>query len=314
MTDPAVALVDVLVCTYRRTELLIKTLDGIARAATAVGAVRIVVVDNDHEQSAREVVRQWALQSTLRIDYLIQPVQNISLTRNAALTSVTAPWIAMIDDDEIPDNNWLASLLVAAENFGADVVFGPVISEFSPDAPVWATRSSLFQRKRFTTGTVIALQEARTGNVLLRASRLTQDMFRFDASLGLSGGEDSEFFSRLSKASYRMIWCDNACVREWTPSNRTTVAWVMKRAFRVGSVEAYNKRRFCRTLDIGVAFMKFSLILTGGGLSTFLWAPFSRSRCIQSMRRAAMGTGFVYGLFCGPYSEYRAVPDDESIS
>jgi len=306
MTDTTVALIDVLICTYRRPELLLKTLAGIERCAAGVGRVRAVVVDNDAQQSAREATLAWARTAAIDVTYLSQPLQNISLTRNMGLDNATAPWIALIDDDEVPDAGWLSAMLATAAQYEADVVFAPVISEFDPGAPSWATQGTLFQRKRFATGTVIPLKEARTGNVLLRADRLARDRVRFDPELGLSGGEDSEFFTRLAREKYRMVWCDEACVREWTPPSRTTLSWVLKRAFRVGSVEAYNKRRQGRLRETGVATAKFSLIFAQGGLQAAFWAPISSTRCVQAVRRAAIGAGFFYGLLNGPYLEYRA--------
>ncbi len=308
MTDPDNALIDVLICTYRRPAMLVKTLAAIERCAAKVGKVRIVVVDNDAEQTARDVTQQWAALATVGVTYLSQPVQNISLTRNMALAHASAPWIALIDDDEVPDENWLQALLGAAEQFDADVVFAPVISQFDAGAPAWATEGPVFQRKRFATGTVVPLRETRTGNVLLRGARLAADALRFDPELGLSGGEDSEFFARLAAAHYRMVWCDEACVREWTPPSRTTLSWIMKRAFRVGSVEAYNKRRFGRYREAGIAAAKSSVFVAQGGLLALFWAPISSSRSVQGMRRAAMGAGFFYGLVAGPFAEYSAAP------
>lgn len=314
MTDSTLAVVDVLICTYRRPALLLKTLAGIERCAAAVGKVRAVVVDNDDQQSARDATLQWARDAAIDVTYLSQPVQNIALTRNMALDNATAPWIALIDDDEVPDTNWLSALLDAARQFEADVVFAPVIAEFDPGAPAWATQGTIFQRRRFSTGTVIALKEARTGNVLLRRARLAQDAFRFDPALGLSGGEDSEFFSRLSAAQYRMVWCDEACVREWTPPSRTTLGWVLKRAFRVGSVEAFNRRRRGNVRDTGVSTLKFSIIFVQGLLLTALWALPSRPRCARAMARAALGAGFFYGLLNGPYREYRSVGTQQGVA
>lgn len=305
MTEPIIATIDVLICTYRRPDLLIKTLDGIARCAARVGSVRAVVVDNDAALSARDAALQWATSAPITVTYLSQPQQNIALTRNMGLDHATAPWIALIDDDEVPDENWLESLLSAAQRYEADAVFAPVISEFDSSAPAWATQGTIFQRKRFATGTVIPQKETRTGNVLLRASRLAHDRFRFDRELGLSGGEDSEFFSRLATAGYRMVWCDEACVREWTPPARTTMNWVLKRAFRVGSVEAYNKRRFRRLGKASLEILKASIFLIQGTVLAMCWAPVSSARCVLAMRRAAFGAGFFYGLVAGPYKEYR---------
>lgn len=313
MTEPLNATIDVLICTYRRPDLLIKTLDGIARCAARVGSVRAVVVDNDAAQSARDATLQWAAHAPIAVTYLSQPQQNIALTRNMALDHATAPWIALIDDDEVPDENWLESLVSVAQRYEADAVFAPVISEFDSNAPKWATQGTIFQRKRFPTGTVIPQKETRTGNVLLRASRLSQDRFRFDRELGLSGGEDSEFFARLATAGYRMVWCDEACVREWTPPSRTTMSWVLKRAFRVGSVEAYNKLRFRRFRQAALETLKAAIFVVQGVLFGLCWAPISSAQSMLALRRAAFGGGFFYGLLAGPYSEYRHTSSKKEI-
>jgi succinoglycan biosynthesis protein ExoM len=305
MTEPDNTAIDVLVCTYRRPELLARTLDGIARCAAGLPGIRVIVVDNDVRQSARTASQAWALRSGLALDYLSQPVQNISLSRNLALDRARAPWVACIDDDEVPGPEWLRGLLGAARHYRADVVFGPVISEFDRGAPAWATQGSLFQRRRFPTGTLIPHKEMRTGNVLLRRECLREGRFRFDPALGLSGGEDSDFFARLTGAGCRAVWCDEAWVREWTPGSRTRLAWVLKRAFRIGSVDAYNKRRLHRLREGALAALKCGAFLAQGSVLALFWAPLSRTRCVQAMFRAVMGAGYFYGLVKGPYQEYR---------
>lgn len=300
--------VDVLICTYRRPKQLLATLDGVARAACGLAQVRIIVVDNDLHLSARGPCLRWSMGAQLPLVYLSQPVQNISMTRNMALDNADAQWIAMIDDDEVPDENWLRNLLDTARRHDADAVFGPVISIFAPDAPAWATQGSLFQRKRFPTGSVVPAREARTGNVLLRRSSLAQGGFRFDPALGLSGGEDSAFFACLCRSGWRMIWCDDALVSEDTPSSRTRLAWVLKRGFRIGSVEAHGSRRTRRIRDISVPALKALVFMAEGSALALICAPFSSSRCVLGMRRVAMGAGFFYGLARGPYSEYCTAP------
>lgn len=309
MTEAADTRIDVVVCTYRRPELLARTLEGIARCGAGMRGIHVIIIDNDVRRSAYLVVEEWATRTAMTLDYLVQPVQNISMSRNLGLERAAAPWVAFIDDDEVPGAGWLPSLLAAADRYDADVVFAPVISEFDSGAPAWATQGTLFQRKRFQTGTVVPQREMRTGNVLIRRRRLAQDGFRFDPELGLSGGEDSAFFARLVEAGYRTVWCDEAWVHEWTPRSRTTLSWVLKRAFRIGSVEAYNKRRLRRVRETGVATLKCSIFVVHGGLAGLLWSPISTSRSIQSMFRAALGAGFFYGLLVGPYREYRRSPD-----
>jgi glycosyltransferase involved in cell wall biosynthesis len=304
MTDTR-SCVDVLVCTYRRPELLLKTLDGIAHSAAGMDGVRIIVVDNDDRQGARQATCDWAAGAGLAVEYLSQPVQNISLTRNLGLAHARAPWLAFIDDDEVPGPRWLPDLLAAAGRYGADVVFAPVVSEFEEGAPRWATQGTLFRRRRFASGAPVPSRDMRTGNVLVRRACLERDVVRFDPELGLSGGEDAALFARLHAAGHTMVWCDEAWVSEHTPRARTSLAWVLRRAFRIGSVEAYNRRRSRRMRAAGEAWLKGGVFLMQGGLLALFWAPLSPARCVQSLFRACLGAGFFYGLLVGPYREYR---------
>lgn len=308
MTNPSNAQIDVLVCTYKRNKLLIEALDGIERAAIKVGRVRIIVVDNEGQRGAEGPVREWAERANVEVLYLSQPRQNISLTRNMALDHATAPWIAFLDDDETPDPDWLANLVAAAERYEADVVFGPVISVFDGEAPKWAKEGKVFQRRRYASGSEMPVRAACTGNLMMRGSRFARDQFRFDPELGLSGGEDSEFFGRLSRAGYRLVWTDDAPVYEGVPKTRTTISWIVKRAFRVGSVDAYNKRRFRRYGEAVVAAVKAGVFLVVDSVLALVWAPISTPRSIYNVFRVALAAGYFYGLVAGPYTEYRTRP------
>lgn len=297
--------IDVLICTYKRPSMLVETLEGVRRAASGIDSIRIIVVDNDEFESAREPAHQWQASSGIQLIYLSQPRQNISLTRNKALEHASAAWVVMIDDDEVPDMHWLHNLVATAKEHSADAVFGPVISVFEPNAPKWATHGALFQRKRFPTGTPLPQKEARTGNVLLRGALLAEERIRFDPELGLSGGEDSEFFARLGKAGRKLVWADEACVYEMTPPSRTRLAWVLKRGFRIGSVDGYQNLRTGDRRRTIVGAAKHFIFIVQGTAQTIIWAPFSSANCVNGMRRATMGAGYFYGLLGRPYSEYQ---------
>ena len=71
----------------------------------------VVVVDNDAAGSARAVVeRRRELGAPFPIHYDIQPVKNISLTRNRTVEIANGDWIAFIDDDERAPAAWLRQL------------------------------------------------------------------------------------------------------------------------------------------------------------------------------------------------------------
>ena len=305
MNNLSAPALNVLICTYRRPELLRKALHGIERAAKRMNAVEIIVVDNDAKLSAQAITTEFSLSTPLKVKYLSQPIQNISLTRNMALSHATAPWIALIDDDEVPDESWLSNLMQTATSYEADVVFGPVISEFDQNAPEWASKGTLFQRPRFATGFIVPINQTRTSNVLIRMDRFAKDAFRFDPALGLSGGEDSEFFGRLARSGYKMVWCDDACVREMTPLARTKIAWILKRGFRIGSVDAFNKRRFRQWGAVARTASKAVVFIGSGIVLSVCLGPFSSKRSVHALFLTALGAGIFYGIGKGPYTEYR---------
>src|SRR4051812_16786286 len=88
----------------------------------------VVVTDNDAGQSARRVVEQCIQTAGIEIVYSVEPIQNIALARNRALAHATGDYIAFIDDDEFPVQNWLLDLFRACEKW--DGVLGPVLPHF----------------------------------------------------------------------------------------------------------------------------------------------------------------------------------------
>ena len=101
----------VCVCTYQRPELLRRSLSKLEVQETeGLFDYSIVIVDNDRAASARQIVESLARQSQISISYYLEPEQNIALARNRAVDNAQGDFIAFIDDDEFPPNDWLLKL------------------------------------------------------------------------------------------------------------------------------------------------------------------------------------------------------------
>jgi succinoglycan biosynthesis protein ExoM len=225
--------IDVCVATYRRPHLLEKLLMSLAcQTVRDAAPYRIIVVDNDRERSAEEVVAAFRHSSGLDVIYAVAETQGISYARNLALRHATAPLVAFIDDDEHASPTWLERLTEALELHEADAVFGPVVPEFPSATPGWAVQHPAFIRPRQRTGTIIA--SGASGNVLLKRTLLERVQPWFDPQYARTGGEDTEFFARASACGGKLVWCDEAEVTESVPVERLTRAWVCRRAFRGG--------------------------------------------------------------------------------
>lgn len=225
--------VDVCVATYKRPQLLARLLESLQQqTARAKRTLRVIVIDNDAEGSAREVATTFRIASGMDLIYAIEPNQGISFARNRALRQVRAPLAAFLDDDEQASPEWLETIVAALEHYEADIAFGPVVGLLPDAAPTWARAHPSFLRPRFPTGQVISLGGA--GNVLFRTRVFNGKLALFSEQYARTGGEDTELFGRFHAAGFKLIWCDEAVVSEHVPPERTTLGWVCLRAFRGG--------------------------------------------------------------------------------
>jgi glycosyltransferase involved in cell wall biosynthesis len=229
--------ITVCICTYKRPDLLRRLLFELARQKTATRfSYSIVVADNDHQRSAQDVVEQFRLTSPVAVRYCVEGEQNVALARNRALEHAQGDYIALIDDDEFPGDDWLMRMLNACEESEADGVLGPVRPFFAEPPPAWLVKSRLCERPEHTTGTLLQWRQTRSGNVLFRRGILDGVDTPFRAEFG-NGGEDQDFFRRMIQRGRRFVWCNEAGVYEVVPPERRRRRYFLKRALRRGQNE-----------------------------------------------------------------------------
>ncbi|MER6974636.1 glycosyltransferase [Nocardioides sp. NPDC000445] len=220
--------------TYRRPEGLAEAIGMLRAQLDLVPGARLLVVDNDEQPSASGAVAE-AAGGDVRVRYVHEPTPGIAAARNRALDEAGPDAVVVfIDDDEQPSEKWLATLLACWEQTGAAAVVGPVLSTFAAEPDPWITAGGFFVRLRHATGTVVTT--AATNNLLLDMAQV--GALRFDLGFGLSGGSDTVFTRTLSAAGGRIVWCDEAPVRDLVPADRATRAWVSARASRIGNSDS----------------------------------------------------------------------------
>ena len=225
--------VSVCVCTCRRPEGLLRCLASIEAAQRPPGlAFEVVVVDNDARPSAEAAARRFAAGSALALRYVHEARSGVSFARNRCLAEARGALVAFIDDDEWCDTRWLVQLHAAMTGAGApDVVLGPVKPVFEREPPRWLAASRVFQRPSFANGAAVHWGNGRTGNAMLRRADALA-CGGFDDRFAHSGGEDLHLFARLARNGHaRFVWADDALVCETVPPSRSTLRWVLARAF-----------------------------------------------------------------------------------
>jgi len=301
--------VSICIITFRRLEGLKRLLDSLNRLefkSMPPPDVELVVVDNDPDGLASALCQGIKAELRWPLFSCVEPRRGIAAARNTCIAHalIGADFVASIDDDEYAEPCWLEHLLCAALLHEADVVTGPLIPEFEEGIPDWIKRGGFFQRPRFRTGERIKF--ALTGNVLVRATVFHRMGSAFDERFSMTGGEDTHFFTRVYLAGHKMIFANDAVVREVIPVSRANVKWLLMRAYSNGSILSRCERdlmpslkRRCRRFAGGVRRLVQGLCLILPGC--FL----GRIVLVKGLRQFFTGLGMLAGPFGARYQQYR---------
>jgi succinoglycan biosynthesis protein ExoM len=302
--SPEIVRVDICVATFKRPQSLARLLDSLdALRIPARIEVRVIITDNDLEESARKTVADFAQRVKYPVTYVVEPEKNISIARNRCVILASGEYIAFVDDDEEVSSGWLAYLIASSLDFCASAVFGPVIYRLPPNAPEWIREGSFYRSRRYPTGTPVPA--GGTGNVLLRSSILKGQPEPFSSQFGLTGGEDTDLFTRLNEKGASFIWCDEAEVFEHVGNERLTIRYLLGRALRGGQQFAVIK--FARSsFFMRCAWFGYRLLLAGIALTGALCSfPLGRRRWVWCMQKFCSNVGQLLVVTRYRYEQYR---------
>jgi GT2 family glycosyltransferase len=294
--------VTICIPTYRRPKSLKRLLDAIALLRTDAH-LSVLVADNDAEVHAGfDLATAMAPAYPWPLTAVIAEKRGIAQVRNTLIAHALAQgarFIAMIDDDEWPDPDWIARFLACARATGADVLQGSILFGHTGGAEGHCDI-------RRPTGPVAMLQGA--GNLLIRREVLEEmDQPWFDPQFALSGGEDQEFFVRLTRAGKRFAWSDEAIAHGDIPESRAGLGWLLKRAYSVGNsdMRVLIKHRSGPGL-FARETAKILVMLLLSPLLAVLLAPSPKRRTVplQKLCRAA---GKLAAMFGARYNAYAVV-------
>ncbi|MAY62539.1 MAG: glycosyl transferase family A [Rhizobiales bacterium] len=251
--------------TFRRPDHLVETLDSLARQRHD-SPFAIIVMENDADgRAGAQAARAWFETAPVEGLVVIAAQRGNCHAYNAGWEAALSEFpklreIAVIDDDEIADPEWLERLSSAATATGADFVGGPQVPVFDgPDLEGWAQHPA-FTPPYSETGIVPILFSS--GNVLIQRRVLDRMPRPFlDPAFNFIGGGDSDFYRRSRKAGFTFAWCHEARVMETVPARRTEFSWLNARSLRNGALSAIIERRENPGLGARIKILAKSLAL-----------------------------------------------------
>ncbi len=226
------------ICTFHRNDKLTALLERASELCDVDGAPRlaIFIADDGSDRSAEPVARAFRDRFRGGVSYRHVGSGNISTARNVVLDECRqlAPFVAVMDDDCMPDPGWLVELLEMERSTNADIVTGHRIFGAPPGAPNWLMEQPfLNDQPSFEDGSEPSM--GTTGNALFSSSWLNNGGVRFDPAFGKAGGEDMVFYAEARKRGAVIRHAAHSIVTEDFTGSRLTFRYHLFRQFWLGN-------------------------------------------------------------------------------
>lgn len=291
--------VAVCIPTYRRPiglRKLLQSLNDLRFTKSASPEILVIVIDNDGSSPGNQ--SKEILSQTTRFPHAhhVEHKQGLVNARNAALLAVPADFdfVAFVDDDEWVEPQWLDELIYAHDQLGAEAIQGPVRPVFEETPQSWMVSGHYYEVGPFRD--LERLKAAASGNCLLRKSFLDANGLLFDPIFNLSGGEDVDFFKRLTRRGATIVAAANAVAYETVPKARMSLAWTLRRAYSAGnsvSRSSLARRSVGATLD---RVVRNSLRAVVGIGQLIAFCLISRDRAVKGLFNICFAAGGISGL------------------
>jgi succinoglycan biosynthesis protein ExoM len=269
------------------------------------GQVRIFLVVNSKDAPSGEFLSFLLnLSSDSKVNFTHEPIRGIPFARNNALNHAIKnqiEWLAFIDDDCVPDPNWLRNLFLETTKQKLDAVMGGATIHPKGKKSIWLPNQVFGWKKfsaagvEFSTGDIVPTAITRSILFDVSTSSIVQlNSLTFNEQLFESGGSDMEFFYRLSQLGGKLLYTEASQVREYYEGERLTLRWHFFRKLRYGQNHAERK-----DVDGKAVATTFFRVSRGG---------FSSKTIFEIIGMIILKLGPVIGLMIFPiykHKEYR---------
>jgi glucosyl-dolichyl phosphate glucuronosyltransferase len=226
--------ISVILCTYNRSQSLVKALDGVAAQILPESVEwEVLVVDNKSTDQTRQVTEDFCRRHPGRIRYLFEPQQGKSHALNAGIREARGEVLAFMDDDVAVGPNWLENLTAPLLSGGWPGAGGRTIPAHAFTPPHWMALEGPYSMlgilcAHFDLGDKPReLDRAPYGTNMAFQKRMFEKYGGFRTDLGPGPGskirnEDTEFGRRLMASGERLWYAPSAVVYHDVPEDRIT--------------------------------------------------------------------------------------------
>jgi GT2 family glycosyltransferase len=254
-------MITVILATWNGARSIEQVLEGLALQERPGVPWRLVAVDNGSTDRTARLLGDYI--GRLPITILREPKPGKSRAVNRALAEVGEGLVVFIDDDTVPEADWLRQFETAAtKQHDHDLFAGRIRAQWETEPPAWLLE---WDELDACYGIHVERPEGPCpphllygGNMAIRAEAI--GAHRFDEGYGpfqvptFAMCGETEFVGRLAAAGRKSWFCRDAVAYHAIPARHLEPAWLLNRAtnfgrgqFRIDADPLYAARGGWRT-------------------------------------------------------------------
>ena len=246
--------IQVLICTHNRAELLKRAIHFLNRAERPDHCgISLFVVANACSDDTFLFLQQYQKKDDpdlIPLKWIKEPVPGKSNALNSAIPKLNSAVIAMVDDDHRADENYFVAIRNAILQYpDADFFCGKIIPDWDGSEPHWVHDQGKYRIyplpvPHFDLGDK-AIEVTRDiavpggGNLVVK-SELFKKIGLFSTELGpvghdLGGGEDYQWVIRAYNSGAKLCYLPEIIQFHFVDNKRLTTGYLLKKAFERSS-------------------------------------------------------------------------------
>lgn len=196
-----------------------------------------MVVDNNSKDETSQTVEQYMVNNKA-VNYITETNQGLSHARNKAIAVCDTTYLGYLDDDAIPHDNYVATLVNLIDKFEPDCFGGTYYPYYENEKPKWINEK--FGSKKWLSDQfqLITSGYLSGGNMYCKLD-LLKKVGGFDTDKGMKGNkmgyaEEDDLQLRLRNAGHSIFFDPTLAMDHLVASYKTKVTWHIKKAYHSG--------------------------------------------------------------------------------
>lgn len=247
-------LFSVVIPTYGKAQYLQLVLAGLERQTEQ--KFETIIVDNN---STEKVTKRAIPRPGQSFIVVHEPRNGLSYARNAGIRNSRGQYVAFLDDDGVPDRNWLMNLANGMGRHKASMV-GGTVRLVTPHEPPWLSKKlRLLLSELLYEGQdiseigdnlyIVGANMCVSRDAFRKAGQFSHFFDRTANSLRSSG--ELEFSKRVQRTGGRISFVASAIVHHHIPDYRLTRKYFLSRSYWQGRSDALLEVKWGRPASFG---------------------------------------------------------------